>query len=279
MASVAELKADVAKLKKLSAWLDKNMLRLRGGGNGSLLETQCATLGILEEAISNAFTAALPLISSQSPAENLRTIAATLRERAAQIESADPSITQSPGRAMEGAAAEAAAEAAKVEKAAQKAAAETVVATAVAVAVARAEGNAADQEAVEGFAALLESSGLDSAALLPKLGADGVLSHAGLAALTSEVLQSQYQVSPAAADALLAKRVLSQLDERLVAALRREDIRLLRPSWLLAQSDEFRLPRRQKLEEMERSGESPLLSGAEAVALVRRAARAVGVLS
>jgi hypothetical protein len=275
MASVAELKANVAKLKKLSAWLDKNMLRLRGGGNGSLLETQCATLGILEEAISNAFTAALPLISSQSPAENLRTIAATLRERAAQIESADPSITQSPGRAMEGAAAEAA----KVEKAAQKAAAETVVATAVAVAVAMAEGTAADQEAVEGFAALLESSGLDSAALLPKLGADGVLSHAGLAALTSEVLQSQYQVSPAAADALLAKRVLSQLDERLVAALRREDIRLLRPSWLLAQSDEFRLPRRQKLEEMERSGESPLLSGAEAVALVRRAARAVGVLS
>eukprot|EP00966_Prymnesium_polylepis_P132410 3061272-Prymnesium_polylepis.1 len=118
--------------------------------------------------------------------------------------------------------------------------AEKVVATSVAVAVAGAEGNAADQEAIEGFAALLESSGLDSAALLPKLSADGMLSHAGLASLTSDVLQSQYQgLSSAAADTLLAKRVLSQLDERLVAALRREEIRLLRPSWLLAQSDEF----------------------------------------
>ena len=132
---------------------------------------------------------------------------------------------------------------------------------------------------MEGFAALLDSSGLDSAALLPSLRADGVLSRAGLAGLTSELLQSRYQVSSAAADVLLAKRILSQLDERLIAALRREDIRLLRPSWLLAQPDDFRLSRRQKLEELERSSSSPLLSGAEAVALVRRATRAVGVLS
>eukprot|EP00966_Prymnesium_polylepis_P313196 7237019-Prymnesium_polylepis.1 len=63
------------------------MLRLRGGVNNSLQETQFATLGIVEEAISNAFTAALPLISSQSRAETLRVIA--LRGDASGTSSSD----------------------------------------------------------------------------------------------------------------------------------------------------------------------------------------------
>eukprot|EP00966_Prymnesium_polylepis_P031715 738205-Prymnesium_polylepis.1 len=92
----------------------------------------------------------------------------------------------------EGAPEKAAAEKASVEKpaaekaaaekaAAEKAAAEKALAEKVAAEKVAAEKAAADQEAVEGFAALLESSGLDSAALLPRLGAEGVLSHAGWA--------------------------------------------------------------------------------------------------
>ena len=77
-------------------------------------------------------------------------------------------------------------------------------------------------------------------------------------------------------------RLLSLLDEeRLIAALANEDIRLVRPEWLLNQPDGYRMQRRQDLEIVERSGAlpSPLLSGAEAVKLIRNAKREVGVLS
>ena len=73
------------------------------------------------------------------------------------------------------------------------------------------------------------------------------------------------------------------LDYKLIEALEREDIRLLRVEWLLAQPDGFKLPRRQDLEILERSlkgvGLSPLLRGEEAVALMRNGEREVGALS
>ena len=60
------------------------------------------------------------------------------------------------------------------------------------------------------------------------------------------------------------------------------DIRLVRSAWVLAQDPEsFRMPHRQALEAMEKSGvsPSPLLSPQEAEALLRRGDRGVGVLS
>ena len=77
-----------------------------------------------------------------------------------------------------------------------------------------------------------------------------------------------------------ALQLLSQLDEqKLIKALESEDIRLGRREWLLAQPDDYRLQKRQDLEERERDGESPLLRGHEAVALIRNGQREVGVLS
>ena len=73
------------------------------------------------------------------------------------------------------------------------------------------------------------------------------------------------------------------LDDKLIEALEREAIRLLRVEWLLAQPDGFKLPRRQDLEILERSlkgvGLSPLLRGEEAVALMHNGEREVGALS
>ena len=71
------------------------------------------------------------------------------------------------------------------------------------------------------------------------------------------------------------------LDDHLVAALEREDIRLLRVEWLLAQPSHFKMPRRQDLEKIEYADEgwSPLLIGKEAVALLRNGKREVGALS
>ena len=83
----------------------------------------------------------------------------------------------------------------------------------------------------------------------------------------------------AANAALLAK--LTVLDDQLVAALKRSDVRLMRRAWLLAQPEGYRMQRRQALEELERGGASPspLLSPDEAVQLIRRGDRSVGVLS
>ena len=83
-----------------------------------------------------------------------------------------------------------------------------------------------------------------------------------------------------------ALRVLLQLDEqRLIKVLLALDIRLLCRVWLLAQPDDYRLPRRQDLEKLqeklERDGATllPFLSGSDAVVLIRNAAREVGALS
>ena len=75
--------------------------------------------------------------------------------------------------------------------------------------------------------------------------------------------------------------VLTDLDSRLISTLRQGDIRLLRPSWVLQQPSDYRVQRRQDLEALERAGAtpSPLLTSQEAVSLVRRGVRAVGVIS
>ena len=76
-------------------------------------------------------------------------------------------------------------------------------------------------------------------------------------------------------------QALTSLDDDLVDALWREDIRLLRGSWLLQQPPGFRLPRRQDLEALEREAfereeESPLLSGQEASELILSCNRGMG---
>ena len=76
-------------------------------------------------------------------------------------------------------------------------------------------------------------------------------------------------------------RILSSLDDRLIAALLAGFIRLVRSEWLIQQPDEYCIERRQELEERERNGETPtpLLSPQEGAALVRSAARCVGAVS
>jgi len=71
------------------------------------------------------------------------------------------------------------------------------------------------------------------------------------------------------------------LDDKLVQALERGDIRLLRVEWLDAQPDGYSVQRRQALESLEQQGGglSPLLSRKEAVALFRNGKREVGALS
>ena len=76
-------------------------------------------------------------------------------------------------------------------------------------------------------------------------------------------------------------RELQELDAQLIDALRRADIRLLRTEWLRKQPVGFLLPKRQQLEAAEERGElpSPLLHPNEAIILIQRADRSVGVLS
>ena len=75
--------------------------------------------------------------------------------------------------------------------------------------------------------------------------------------------------------------MLSKLDEvsGLVEALEQGYLRLLRVAWLLKQPKGYLLENRQKLEERERAGDDPLLTLAEAAALIRKASRAIGVVS
>ena len=85
---------------------------------------------------------------------------------------------------------------------------------------------------------------------------------------------------PVASEEAAALQALGDdLDDRLIARLQAEDIRLLRPTWLLDQPETYRIEYRQQLEARERAGESPLLSADEAVALVRRGDRSVGALT
>ena len=73
--------------------------------------------------------------------------------------------------------------------------------------------------------------------------------------------------------------ILRKLDSHLIEVLKRGDIRLIASEWLLQQSDDFRMLRRQELEELERADQSPLLRPEEAVALIQGSIRSTGVLS
>jgi hypothetical protein len=77
------------------------------------------------------------------------------------------------------------------------------------------------------------------------------------------------------------RQALTELDKIVIQVLLRGAIRLLRVKWLLMQPANFKMPNRQALEELEKSGvsPSPLLSGEEAAALVRRGDRSIGALT
>ena len=94
----------------------------------------------------------------------------------------------------------------------------------------------------------------------------------------SPPLDDQLAKGPPLTDVMQA---LTSLDDRLVAVLEREDIRLVRCEWLEGQPPDFKMPMRQELEKLEEEGvaPSPLLSGVEAVRLIREANRSVGVMS
>ena len=73
-------------------------------------------------------------------------------------------------------------------------------------------------------------------------------------------------------------KALSALDDRLCQRLEAGDIRLLRTAYIMQPSVE-RILCRQELEELERQGESPLLSPNEAVSLIRQCDRSAGALT
>ena len=77
---------------------------------------------------------------------------------------------------------------------------------------------------------------------------------------------------------LVLHTALTSLDDRVVAALLRGDILLLRATWLRNQGVDFRIVMRQALEQQGASP-SPLLRPEEAVALMRKGSRGIGVLS
>ena len=73
-------------------------------------------------------------------------------------------------------------------------------------------------------------------------------------------------------------RALTAFDDGLADVLGKAIIRLLRSEWLLAQPEGFTLPYRQQLEALEQDevSPSPLLSPAEAVALLQQGDRSIG---
>ncbi|KOO26799.1 hypothetical protein Ctob_001341, partial [Chrysochromulina tobinii] len=77
------------------------------------------------------------------------------------------------------------------------------------------------------------------------------------------------------------RQALTELDTILIQVLLQGAIRLLSVKWLLMQPANFKMPNRQALEEIERSGvsPSPLLSCEEAAALVERGDRSIGALT
>ena len=77
------------------------------------------------------------------------------------------------------------------------------------------------------------------------------------------------------------RQALTELDKIVIQVLLCGAIRLLCVKWLLMQPANFKMPNRQALEEIERSGvsPSPLLSPQEAVALVERGDRSIGALT
>jgi hypothetical protein len=100
-----------------------------------------------------------------------------------------------------------------------------------------------------------------------------------LSGMLHSVVLPARQESPLSSEICAA---LTSLDDRLAAVLRSGDIRLARSAWVLAQDPHsFRMPHRQALEALEKSGvsPSPLLSPQEAEELLRRGHRGAGVLS
>jgi hypothetical protein len=77
------------------------------------------------------------------------------------------------------------------------------------------------------------------------------------------------------------RQALTELDKIVIQVLLCGAIRLLCVKWLLMQPANFKMPNRQALEEIERSGvsPSPLLSPQEAAALVERGDRSIGALT
>jgi hypothetical protein len=77
------------------------------------------------------------------------------------------------------------------------------------------------------------------------------------------------------------RQALTELDKIVIQVLLCGAIRLLCVKWLLMQPADFKMPNRQALEEIERSGASPspLLSPQEAAALVERGNRSIGTLT
>ena len=98
--------------------------------------------------------------------------------------------------------------------------------------------------------------------------------------VTERLSRFVQQVTQPSIDTQVLK-ALGTLDDRLVEALRRRDIRLVRTAWLNNQSTGYRIKRRQELEALENSGvsPSPLMSAEEAVALVGRGTRSTGALT
>ena len=94
---------------------------------------------------------------------------------------------------------------------------------------------------------------------------------------------SPEQISPDAGTPLPPKlrQALTELDKIVIQVLMCGAIRLICVKWLLTRPDNFKMPNRQALEEIERSGASPspLLSPREAAALVRRGDRSIGALT
>ena len=86
---------------------------------------------------------------------------------------------------------------------------------------------------------------------------------------------------PAAADKAVASVVdaLTSVDNRLNEALRKGQIRLVNTAWLLLQPDGQPWRRRQDLEALEQSGETPLLTADDAVAALQAANRSIAVIS
>jgi hypothetical protein len=77
------------------------------------------------------------------------------------------------------------------------------------------------------------------------------------------------------------RQALTELDKIVIQVLLCKAIRLLCVKWLLMQEDNFKMPNRQALEEIERSGASPspLMNPREAAALVERGDRSIGTLT
>ena len=115
--------------------------------------------------------------------------------------------------------------------------------------------------------------------------ADGPRAPAGIHAVAEAATSVSIQDLSLDETAATVLQQLRPLDEELVAALQRSDIRLVRAAWLRTRPDGYRLQNRQELEALERAGgqlgeeHSPLLSPEEAVELICCGERCVAVLS